>query len=87
MAVGLDTLLYTALGRSFSYGPTSQFPASAVDREHMASWMPKIEALVNSGKVKPNPVKLWPGGLEAVPEGFRYMRDGKVSAEKIVYNV
>ena len=83
----LDTLLYTALGRSFQYGPTAYYPASPADREHMASWIPKIESLINSGKVKPNPVKLWPGGLQAVSEGFQYMRDGKESAEKIVYNV
>jgi Zn-dependent alcohol dehydrogenase len=53
----------------------------------MASWIPKLEELVSAGKIKPNPVKLWPGGLEAVNEGFQYMREGKVSAEKIVYNV
>ncbi|KAG8699923.1 hypothetical protein FRC08_005031 [Ceratobasidium sp. 394] len=81
------TLIYTALGRSFGYGPTSQFPASAADRDHMVSWIPKITELVNSGTVKPNPVKLWPGGLEAVNEGLQYMREGKVSAVKIVYNV
>ncbi|KAF8603438.1 GroES-like protein [Ceratobasidium sp. AG-I] len=81
------TLLYTALGRAFDYGPTAHYQASPADRKHMASWIPKVESLVNSGKVKPNPVKLWPGGLEAVPEGFQYMREGKVSAEKIVYNV
>ncbi|CAE6502805.1 unnamed protein product [Rhizoctonia solani] len=63
------------------------FPASPHDRQHMASWMPKIEELIASGNVKPNPVKLWPGGLASVNDGFQYMRDGKVSAEKIVYNV
>jgi len=82
-----NTLLYTSLGRSFVWGPGGYFPASSEDRDHMASWMPKLEELVNSGQLKPNPVKLWPGGLEAVHEGFQYMREGKVSAEKIVYNV
>ncbi|KAG8709096.1 hypothetical protein FRC09_000863 [Ceratobasidium sp. 395] len=84
------TLIYTVFGRSFSYHPRAQpdqFPASAEDYNHMASWMPKLTELVNAGKVKPNPVKLWPGGLEAVKDGFQYMREGKVSAEKIVYNV
>ncbi|CAE6507528.1 unnamed protein product [Rhizoctonia solani] len=76
------TLIYTALGRAFG-----NFPASPHDREHMASWIPKLEELVASGKVKPNPVKLWSGGLASVNDGFQYMRDGKVSAEKIVYNV
>ncbi|KAG8709048.1 hypothetical protein FRC09_000899 [Ceratobasidium sp. 395] len=81
------TLIYTVFGRSFGYHPKAQFPASAEDHNHMASWMPKLTELVNAGKVKPNPVKLWPGGLEAVTEGFQYMREGKVSAAKIVYNV
>lgn len=53
----------------------------------MVSWIPKIEALVDAGGIKPNPVKLWAGGLEAVAEGLQYMRDGKVSGEKIVYNI
>ncbi|QRV87248.1 Zinc-binding dehydrogenase [Ceratobasidium sp. AG-Ba] len=75
------------LGRSFAWSPKVQYPASAEDRQHMASWMPKLEELVSAGKIKPNPVKLWPGGLEAVNEGFQYMREGKVSAAKIVYNV
>ncbi|KAG9096729.1 hypothetical protein FS749_007852 [Ceratobasidium sp. UAMH 11750] len=81
------TLAYTVFGRSFSYHSGAQFPASAEDHNHMASWMPKITDLVNSGKVKPNPVKLWPGGLEAINDGLQYMREGKVSAAKIVYNV
>ncbi|KAG9127727.1 hypothetical protein FRC07_010339 [Ceratobasidium sp. 392] len=81
------TLIYTVFGRSFGYHPKAQFPASAEDHNHMAAWMPKLTELVNSGKVKPNPVKLWSGGLEAVKDGFQYMREGKVSAAKIVYNV
>ncbi|GAB1523712.1 Zinc-binding oxidoreductase alcohol dehydrogenase [Rhizoctonia solani] len=80
------TLLYTALGRPFEW-PKIQFPASPEDRAHMASWMPKLEELAAKGQIKPNPVRLWPGGLEAVNEGFQYMREGKVSAEKIVYNI
>lgn len=53
----------------------------------MAAWMPKIEALVGAGKVKANPVKLWHGGLETVHEGLQYLRDGKVSGEKIVFKI
>ncbi|KAF8709703.1 NADPH quinone reductase, partial [Rhizoctonia solani] len=82
----LNTVIYTAFGRSFELAKI-QFPASPEDRAHMASWMPKLEELAAKGQIKPNPVRLWPGGLEAVNEGFQYMREGKVSAEKIVYNV
>ncbi|CAE6363335.1 unnamed protein product [Rhizoctonia solani] len=80
------TLIYTALGRSFEW-PGIKFPASPEDKAFMASWIPKLEKLVAKGQIKPNPVKLWPGGLSAVNEGFQYMREGNVSAEKIVYNV
>ena len=88
-----DTVIYTVHNRTFSWGswwgigPVTEFAPSSTDHDQVASRMPKIEALVNSGKVKPNPVKFWPGGLEAVSEGLQYMREGKVSGEKIVYRV
>ncbi|KAF8596207.1 GroES-like protein [Ceratobasidium sp. AG-I] len=88
-----NTVIYTVHGRTFSWGswwgvgPITEFAPSSVDHDQMALWMPKIEALVNSGTVKPNPVKFWPGGLEAVSEGLQYLREGKVSGEKIVYKV
>ncbi|KAF8606095.1 GroES-like protein [Ceratobasidium sp. AG-I] len=81
-----NTTVYTSFGRAFAL-PTVEFPALPADREHMASWIPKIKDLVDSGKIKPNPVKVWAGGLEAISEGLQYMRDGKVSGEKIVYNI
>ncbi|CAE6516367.1 unnamed protein product [Rhizoctonia solani] len=80
------TIIYMALGGSFEW-PGISLPASPEDKAHMVSWIPKLEELVTKGQIKPNPVKVWPGGLEAVNEGFQYMREGKVSAEKIVYNV
>lgn len=43
--------------------------------------------LVKDGVVKPPAIKLWEGGLEAIPDGLQYMREGKVSAEKNVYRV
>ena len=63
------------------------FPVSLEDREHMAQFLKKVPELVMSGQVKPNPVKLWEGGLGAINAGLKYMMDGKVSGEKIVYRV
>ncbi|GJJ16139.1 hypothetical protein Clacol_010419 [Clathrus columnatus] len=80
------TLIYTALGKEFSYGKTV-YHASESDRGHMASFLPKISALVESGDLRPNKVKLWEGGLSAVNEGFEYMQAGNVSGIKIVYRV
>jgi hypothetical protein len=45
----------------------------------------KRELQVRNGEVKANPVKLWPGGLSAIPDGLEYLRQGKASGEKIVY--
>ncbi len=53
----------------------------------MVAFLKKLPQLVLDGAVKPIPIKLWDGGLEAVPSGLQYMREGKVSAEKIVYRV
>lgn len=43
--------------------------------------------LIEQGRLVPNPIKLWPGGLAAIPEGVQYMQEGKQSAEKIVFSL
>lgn len=53
----------------------------------MAAFLRKLPGLVRERKIVPNRVRLWEGGLGAVPEGLQFMREGKVSAEKIVYRV
>ena len=57
------------------------------DVSHMAAFLTKLPQLVKDGLVKPLPIKFWERGLTAVPDGLQYMREGKVSAEKIVYRV
>ena len=42
---------------------------------------------VKDGLVKFLSIKMWEGGFAAVPGGLQYMREGKVSAEKIEYRV
>ena len=78
-----DTLLYTCLGQEFFF--FKLYPAAPEDRKHMAQFLKKLPGLVAAGKIKTNPLKVWPGGIEAIPEGFQYMKEGKVSGEKIVY--
>ncbi|KAI0647512.1 GroES-like protein [Trametes meyenii] len=81
----ITTLIYTALGRAFSFGPTVHFPVSQEDRSQIVGFLKKVPQLVKDGSIKPLPIKLWKGGLTAIPDGLQYMREGKVSAEKIVY--
>ncbi|KAH8103402.1 GroES-like protein [Cristinia sonorae] len=76
------SLIYTAHGRAFG-----KYPPQPEDKEHMAHFLRKFPELVKSGNLKPNPTRLVKGGLEGIPEGFEYMIAGKVSGEKIVYEV
>ena len=62
-------------------------PAIDADVAHIAAFLAKLPQLVKDGLVKPLPIKLWEGGFAAVSDGLQYMREGKVSAEKIVYQV
>ena len=82
-----DTLLYTAQGRPLDYGPNLKIPAKPEDREQIATFLKKVPKLVEEEVIKPPNIKLWEGGLAAIPDGMNYMREGKVSAEKIVFRL
>ncbi|EKM59886.1 uncharacterized protein PHACADRAFT_88172 [Phanerochaete carnosa HHB-10118-sp] len=81
------TVIYSSLGREFVYGHMMAFPASEEDRAHMVNFLKKTPELVKSGQVKPNPTKLFDGGLEGTEAGLKYMAEGKHSGEKIVYHL
>jgi hypothetical protein len=53
----------------------------------MVNFLKKVPAIVQSGSVKSNPLKLWDGGLDGMKDGLKYMMDGKVSGQKLVYRV
>ncbi|TBU65354.1 GroES-like protein [Dichomitus squalens] len=83
-----ETLIYTALGRGFPWPINNHhFDVSHEDTAHMVAFLEKVSQLVKDGGVKSLPVKLWEGGLPAIPDGLQYMREGKVSAQKIVYKI
>lgn len=64
------------------------YPADQSDVKQMAIFLrDKLPELVKEEKLKANPVKLWEGGLAKVEDGFKYMIAGKVSGEKLVYNI
>lgn len=64
-----------------------QVPAVPEDRVHMVAFLKKLPQLVRDGALRPIPIKVWEGGLEGIQGGLQYMREGKVSAEKIVYRL
>ncbi len=57
------------------------------DRAQIVQFLKKVPELVKDGKIRPLPIKLWEGGLSSIPAGLQYMKEGKVSAEKIVYRI
>jgi NADPH:quinone reductase-like Zn-dependent oxidoreductase len=81
-----NTIMYTMYGEEFQKGPNVT-PASKDDYEFAKMWMGLTEKLVAAGKVKPHPKKVGTGGLEGVMDGMQQMKEGKVSGEKLVYNI
>ena len=80
------TFIYSSLGRAVNFVEVCVLVIKS-DVAHMAAFLAKLTQLVKDGLVKPLPIRLWEGGFAAVPDGLQYMREGKVSAEKIVYQV
>ncbi|KZT71136.1 GroES-like protein [Daedalea quercina L-15889] len=83
----IPTLVYTALGRPFALGPQAKYAAQPDDRAQVVGFLKKLPMIVQNGLLLPNPVKLWEGGLHSIADGLQYMREGKVSGEKIVYRL
>ncbi|KAH9849337.1 GroES-like protein [Lenzites betulinus] len=78
------TLVCTGLGDAFDK-PGAHFPVSPEDRAQMAAFVSIIPHLVEQGRLRPNPVKLWDSdGLAAIPGALEYLEQGRVSGEKIV---
>lgn len=79
--------MYSIFGTEWHLGPWS-FPASPEDNVQMVELMSKqLPELVKEGKIKPQPFKVWPGGLEGIRDGMKFMEDGKVSLEKILFRI
>ncbi|KAI0796243.1 GroES-like protein [Irpex lacteus] len=82
------SLLYSAFGADYTYPNGMTVTSPPEDRAQIRDWLAGPGAqILKEGKIKPNPVKVLPGGLEGIPEGFEYMKAGKNSAEKLVYKL
>ena len=77
------TVIFTAYG--FEFKP---FGLNDDNRQELSAFLQKIPDLVKDGKLKPAPIKKLDGGLEKVYSvGYKYLADGKVSAEKVVFTL
>ncbi|KAI0764949.1 GroES-like protein [Fomes fomentarius] len=79
-------LLYTVLGRPFTM-MMKEWPLAPSDKAQLVAFCKNMPRLVERGRLKPNLLKVWRGGLAAIPDGLQYMKEGKLSAEKIVYRL
>ncbi|KAL4247034.1 zinc-containing alcohol dehydrogenase family protein [Abortiporus biennis] len=80
------TVIYSALGREYPFIDGLR-PAEPADRAHMAHFLKSLPQFVKDKLIRPNPVKLWEEGLESIPDGLQYLKDGKNSGEKLVIRV
>jgi NADPH:quinone reductase-like Zn-dependent oxidoreductase len=77
--------LFKVAGKGFAFGGKT-FPPSLEDKAIAEAACGKISKLLFEGKVKGNPVKVV-GGLADAEKGFKLVNEGKVRAEKLVYEV
>ncbi|KAF2238415.1 NAD(P)-binding protein [Viridothelium virens] len=79
---------YTALGEEVAFGERGpRFEASREDFEFAKIFTELSERLLEKGAIKPLRMRVGQGGLKGVLEGMGELRQGKVSAEKLVYRV
>jgi len=80
-----ESLVYTLLGKAI------QVPRSIDAKPEHYEFGVKASALLNEllakKKLLPSRTKIFPHGLASIKEGFQYMMDGKVSAEKLTYRI
>jgi NADPH:quinone reductase-like Zn-dependent oxidoreductase len=81
-----STMAYTVFGERFIFG-LKEIPAQWDDRLFMEQFCGIFEDLLASGKVKVHPPRVCDGGLDGILDGLQLLREGKVSGEKLVYNI
>ncbi|KAK7032846.1 chaperonin 10-like protein, partial [Favolaschia claudopus] len=80
-------LVYTMLGKAFDHPMVGLFPMSPERYEFGKATAQLLTQLLSEGKLRPTPMKLVPNGLSDVGQWLEYMKQGKVSGEKITYRI
>ncbi|KAK9234454.1 zinc-binding oxidoreductase protein [Lipomyces kononenkoae] len=80
------TMAYTAIGEDFKFGDRA-IPAKPEDKFFSENLSLIVEKLLLEGKIKAHPPRVCAGGLKGILEGLQLTKEGKVSGEKLVYNV
>lgn len=80
------TVAYSAYGLPFELGDR-KFDANKEDYEWAVKWNELVEKLLEERRWKPHRKQVRNGGLYGVLSGLEDMKNGKVSAAKLVYRV
>jgi len=83
----LTSWLYSSSGVERNLGGLIIPPSEAHRAQIAELFVNKLSNYYKEGKLKPNRVKLWPGGLDGIPDAMEYMAGNKVNAEKIVFAI
>lgn len=78
------TRAFTANGNEVKYNNGSKFPATLGTKEAILEFIPIVQNLINNNEIKHIPIKIQPNGLDGVNEGLKLIREGSISAEKLV---
>ncbi|SCV68520.1 BQ2448_641 [Microbotryum intermedium] len=81
------TLVYTVLGKEFTFAGGAYFPAMPKDKKAIEEWSEYVPSLIGSGKFKANPLWRQEGGLAKVNDGLNLLKAGKNSAQKITFKI
>lgn len=79
-------LAYTTIGEDLN--KAGKFiPARSQDKAYIIAFSSLLEDLLAKGKIKPIRHTVCGRGLHGIAEGLTLMREGKVTGEKLVYNI
>ncbi|KAH9032324.1 zinc-binding oxidoreductase ToxD [Lactarius hengduanensis] len=81
----LSSIIFDVIGKDCDW--PLPFTASPELTEIGRKLVRLLSEVVAKTNLRPNPALIQPLGLASVAEGFRYMSEGKVSAQKVIYRV
>ncbi|CCH44099.1 hypothetical protein BN7_3657 [Wickerhamomyces ciferrii] len=81
------TRAFTSHERIITYGNGASHKPKPGTLKSLKEFVPIIENLQKQGKLKHLPIKVLPGGFDAVNEGLKLLKEGKVSNQRLVIRV
>ena len=80
------SMAYDMLGNSWVYQGQVVDP-NASNLAFSVKWCETVEALLQASQIQAHPYRVMADGLQGIPNGLQLLREGKVRASKLVYQV